>query len=150
MQARDYDIAVGISTQHGWSFALSLALDSAPYLYTRRRELVLVAQHFLRGSRPILGFPTTNLQGRLSPLLPHFSVYCCRFAPWHVATSATHPAYHSATMFIPVWYIPPRNIVWCGCRESNPERTTSLALRVCLVAPHPHNDGNGNRTRRMT
>ena len=78
--------------------------------------------------------------------MPHFCVYCCRFAPWHVATSATHPAYHSVTMFIPVWYIPPRNIVWCGCRESNPERTTSLALRVCLVAPHPHNDGNGNRT----
>lgn len=82
--------------------------------------------------------------------MPHFCVYCCRFAPCHVATSATHPAYHSATMFIPVWYIPPRNIVWCGCRESNPEITTSLALRVCLVAPHPHSSGNGNRTRRMT
>lgn len=33
---------------------------------------------FLRGARPILGFPTTNLQVRISPLLLHFSVYLFR------------------------------------------------------------------------
>lgn len=42
----------GICTLHGWSFALILALDSAPCLYTRRREHVLAAHHFLRGSHP--------------------------------------------------------------------------------------------------
>ena len=42
---------VWICTIHGWSFALILALDSAPCLYTQRRELVLAAQLFLRGAR---------------------------------------------------------------------------------------------------
>lgn len=39
-------LRAGICTLHGWSFALILALDSAPCLYTRRRELVLAAQLF--------------------------------------------------------------------------------------------------------
>ena len=54
---RSPDIAVRICTSHGWSFALILALDSAPCLYTRRRELVLAAQLFYVVRVPYWAFP---------------------------------------------------------------------------------------------
>ena len=50
-------LRTGICTPHGWSFALILAFDSAPCLYTRRRELVLAAQLFYVVRVPYWAFP---------------------------------------------------------------------------------------------